>query len=121
MTELSTSAPPKLSVSQTVRASYAIVAGNLGSSHCSGVCGVGLARRGLVGRIRPAGEVPLDASDHCGAVVGLPLLASIAIAWHRLVLRGERVAQPAYLRLDGVVAAIRACQAKADWHPFASA
>jgi len=39
MTELSTSAPPKLSVSQTVRASYAIVAGNLGSSYASAGCG----------------------------------------------------------------------------------
>jgi hypothetical protein len=35
--------------------------------------------------------------------IDLPFLASIAVAWHRLVLREERVMQPAYLRLDGVV------------------
>src|SRR5262244_49015 len=35
--------------------------------------------------------------------VDLPFLASIAVAWHRLILRQERVTQPAYLRLDGVV------------------
>src|SRR5262249_49589609 len=34
--------------------------------------------------------------------IGLPFLASIAVAWHRLILREERVTQPAYLRLDGV-------------------
>lgn len=33
-------------------------------------------------------------------VVELPFLASIAVAWHRLVLRHERVSAPAYLRLD---------------------
>ena len=37
------------------------------------------------------------------AVVDLPFLASIAVAWHRLVLREERVTKPAYLRLDGTV------------------
>jgi len=37
-------------------------------------------------------------------VIELPALASsIAVAWHRLVLRGERVAQPVYLRLHRVV------------------
>jgi len=33
-------------------------------------------------------------------VVELPFLASIAVAWHRLVLRHEHVSAPAYLRLD---------------------
>lgn len=33
-------------------------------------------------------------------VVELPFLASIAVAWHRMVLRHERVSAPAYLRLD---------------------
>jgi hypothetical protein len=33
-------------------------------------------------------------------VVELPFLASIAVAWHRLVLRHERVSARAYLRLD---------------------
>jgi hypothetical protein len=35
--------------------------------------------------------------------VDLPFLASIAVGWRQLVLREERVTQPAYLRLDGVV------------------
>jgi hypothetical protein len=33
-------------------------------------------------------------------IVELPFLASIAVAWHRLVLRQERVLAPTYLRLD---------------------
>jgi hypothetical protein len=33
-------------------------------------------------------------------VVELPFLASIAVAWHRLVLRHERISASAYLRLD---------------------
>jgi hypothetical protein len=37
------------------------------------------------------------------SVVDLPFLASIAVAWHRLVLRHERVAASAYLRLDTAV------------------
>jgi hypothetical protein len=36
-------------------------------------------------------------------VIELPFLASIAVAWHQLVLRGERVSQLAYLRLDKAV------------------
>jgi hypothetical protein len=36
-------------------------------------------------------------------VVELPFLASIAVAWHRLVLRHERVSAPVYLRLDAFV------------------
>ena len=36
-------------------------------------------------------------------IVEIPALASIAVAWHRLVLHGERVRGPFYLRLDGVV------------------
>ena len=35
--------------------------------------------------------------------VDTPFLASIAVAWHRLTLRGERVTQAAYVRLDGAV------------------
>jgi len=36
-------------------------------------------------------------------LVMLPMVASIAVAWHRLVLRDERVTGRAYLRLDRVV------------------
>jgi hypothetical protein len=36
-------------------------------------------------------------------VVEMPFLASIAVAWHRLVLRQERVSALGYLRLDGSV------------------
>jgi hypothetical protein len=37
------------------------------------------------------------------SVVELPFVASIAVAWHRLVLRHERVAGSAYLRLDKAI------------------
>jgi hypothetical protein len=37
-------------------------------------------------------------------VVGLPALASIAVAWHRLLLKDERPGAGVYLRLDGIVA-----------------
>jgi hypothetical protein len=37
-------------------------------------------------------------------VVGLPALASIAVAWHRLLLKDEHPGAGVYLRLDGVVA-----------------
>jgi hypothetical protein len=37
-------------------------------------------------------------------LVGLPALASIAVAWHRLLLKDERPGAGVYLRLDGVVA-----------------
>jgi hypothetical protein len=36
-------------------------------------------------------------------VIELPALASIAVAWHRLILRGERVTGAICLRLDRVV------------------
>jgi hypothetical protein len=39
-----------------------------------------------------------------GKVVGLPALASIAVAWHRLLLRDEHPGAGVYLRLDGIVA-----------------
>jgi hypothetical protein len=35
-------------------------------------------------------------------IIVVPILSSIAVAWHRLLLRGERVTGP-YLRLDSVV------------------
>jgi len=42
-----------------------------------------------------AGALPLT--------IELPFLASIAVAWHRLILRQEGITRPAYLRLDWVV------------------
>src|SRR5215471_640821 len=36
-------------------------------------------------------------------VIMLPVLASVAVAWHRLLLRDEHPGHGAYLRLDGVV------------------
>src|SRR5215470_5212147 len=115
MTAISVSAPPKLPVWLTVRASYTIVARNFGQlvricwlwvlimvpvyaaldwleetwSRASGA----QATYHWMREIAAALPSPVD----------LPFLASIAVAWHRLVLRGESVTQPAYLRLDGVV------------------
>jgi hypothetical protein len=115
MTELSASAPPKLWVSQTVLASYAIVAGNLGQLvRISWLWVVIMVPvYAALDRLDEAwlGESGPQARYHwmrvitaaLGNLVDLPLLASIAVAWHRLVLRGERITQPAYLRLDGVV------------------
>jgi len=115
MTAVAASAPPKLPVWQTVRASYAIVTRNLGqlvricwvwvlimvpvymaldwlAETWPGNSGAQSAHSWLRG-IAAALPSPVD----------LPFLASIAVVWHRLILRGERVAQAAYVRLDGVV------------------
>jgi hypothetical protein len=39
-----------------------------------------------------------------GKVIALPALASIAVAWHRLLLKDEHPGAGVYLRLDGLVA-----------------
>jgi hypothetical protein len=39
-----------------------------------------------------------------GKVVALPALASVAVAWHRLLLKDEHPGPGVYLRLDGIVA-----------------
>jgi hypothetical protein len=36
-------------------------------------------------------------------LIMLPMLASIAVAWHRLLLRGEHAGAGTYFRLDGIV------------------
>ena len=36
-------------------------------------------------------------------VLFVPILASLAVAWHRLILRSEKVTSPLYLRLDKTV------------------
>ena len=54
----------------------------------------------------PAGQGPRLAGEVAAFAAGatqLPFLASIAVAWHRLVLRDERMVDWRYLRLDGVV------------------
>jgi hypothetical protein len=113
MTAIVASAPPKLPVWQTVRASYAIVARNLGQ--LVRICWLWVLIMVLVYTALDwleeiwSGQSGAQAPYHWMRVitaalpVDLPFLASIAVAWHRLVLREERVTQPAYLRLDRVV------------------
>ena len=115
MTAIAAPAPPKLPVWQTVRASYAIVARNLGQ--LVRICWLWVL---IMVPVYAASdwfeetwsrESGAQATYHwmrevaaaLPSPVDLPFLASIAVAWHRLVLRGVRVTQPAYLRLDGVV------------------
>jgi len=113
MTAVAASAPPKLPVWQTDRASYAIVARNLGQ--LVRICWLWVL---IMVPVHAAldwleeiwsGESDAQATYHwmreitAALPVDLPFVASIAVGWHRLVLREERVTQPAYLRLDGVV------------------
>ena len=106
MTAISASAPPKLLVWQTVRASYAIVGRNL--RQLVRICWVWVLIMALVyigldwlAETWP-GNFGAQASHRwlreiAAALpmpVDLPFLASIAVAWHRLVLRGERVTLP---------------------------
>src|SRR5512145_3345231 len=115
MSTAAAAAPRKLPVRSTVGACYATVAGNLGQ----------LVRISWLWLLI---MVPVYATAHwlvsfdwvwtapdwawmaprwvreiapvTPFVVELPFLASIAVAWHRLVLRHESVSAPAYLRLD---------------------
>jgi hypothetical protein len=101
--------PHRIPVWQTVKACYAMVAGNVGQ----------LARISWLWLMIMA---PVYAAVHwltnlspalswqmslllagLPGVAELPFLASIAVAWHRLVLRQERITSPAYLRLDRAV------------------
>ena len=114
MTAISASAP-KLPVWQSVRASYAIVARNLGQ--LVRMCWLWVlimvpvyaAMDWLEGTwsrqfgAQAAYHWMLEITAALPSPVDLPFLSSIAVAWHRLVLRRERVTQPAYVRLDGVV------------------
>jgi hypothetical protein len=115
MTATAASAPPKLPIWQTVRASYAIVARNVGQ--LARICWLWVlimvpvyaaldwleetwpGESGEQGMYHSMREI----AAALPSPVDLPYVASIAVAWHRLVLREERVTQPAYLRLDGVV------------------
>jgi len=115
MAAIPISPPHRLPVWQSVRASYAIVARNLGQ----------LARivwlwllimvpvQVALSWLEQAKVVPAGAQTALGwagalaealpVPIELPFLASIAVAWHRLVLRQERVTRLAYLRFDRVV------------------
>jgi hypothetical protein len=115
MTAIAPSAPPKLPVWQTVRASYAIVARNLGQlvRICWLWIVIMVAVYAALYWLQEArqGEPGAQAMNHwmreiaaaLPSPVDLPFLASIAVAWHRLVLREEQVTPPAYLRFDGLV------------------
>jgi hypothetical protein len=116
MTTIAAPAPRKLPVWQTVGACYATVARNLGQlvriswlwllimlpvyaaqhlldrevSEREGVAGALIDVAALVAML-------------AAIVIELLFLASIAVAWHRLILRQQRVTAPAYLRLDRTV------------------
>src|SRR5262245_8365043 len=107
MTALAAPASLKLPVWHTVRACYATVARNLGQLVRISwlwlliMLPVYAAINWMDWALREASGV-LSPGDLI-AVIELPFLASIAVAWHRLILREERVTAPAYLRLDGMV------------------
>jgi hypothetical protein len=116
MTNLAAPAPRKLPVWRTVGACYATVSRNLGqlariswlwllimlpvyaAQHW-------LDRAPLEGEGVTAAfiEVAALGAMIAAVVAELLFLASIAVAWHRLILRQERVTAPAYLRLDRTV------------------
>jgi len=111
MTAISASAPPRLPVWQTVRTSYALVGRNLGQ--LVRICWVWvLIMVPVYGALDWLAETwPGDSTAQAArgiaaalpSPVDTPFLASIAVAWHRLILRGEQVRQVAYIRLDGIV------------------
>jgi hypothetical protein len=64
----------------------------------------GLLRASASGRPFADPNPVLTLAVQIGSVViMLPVLASVAVAWHRLLLRGEHPGQGAYIRLDGIV------------------
>jgi len=115
MTTISAPAPPRFPVWRTVRASYAIVGRDL--SQLIRICWVWvlIMIAMYIGLDWLAENWPGESGTQATirsllrivaalpSLVELPFLASIAVAWHRLVLREERVTQTAYVRLDGVV------------------
>src|SRR5262245_40834769 len=115
MTTVAALAPRKLPVWQTVSACYVTVAHNLGQLVRVSwlwlliMVPVYAAAYWLVlfgwARTAPdwawmAPRWVREIAPVTPLVVELPFLASIAVAWHHLVLRHERVSAPAYLRLD---------------------
>jgi hypothetical protein len=115
MTTLAAPAPRKLPVWQTVGASYAAVARNLGQLlRISWLWFIIVAALyAALGWLEPGPEHEDESSilmDVIAAAAGVGamiieglFLASIAVAWHQLILREERVTGPAYLRIDRTV------------------
>ena len=104
----SATSPPKLPFWRTVGACYAIVFGNFGQLLRVSwlwlliMLPVYAAAEWLASRWQgdQVGDVLLGMLP---SVLEVPALASIAVAWHRQVLRQERVQGAVYLRLDRVV------------------
>lgn len=101
--------PRKLPVWKTVGACYVAVVGNLGQLARIGwlwlviMLPVYAALHWLAWAWQQEDAASVFAVSILPVIVELPFLASIAVAWHRLVLRHEGVTSPAYLRLDGIV------------------
>ncbi|HEU4381580.1 MAG TPA: hypothetical protein VFR73_23665 [Hyphomicrobiaceae bacterium] len=100
--------PPKLPFWRTVGACYAIVFGNFGSLLRISwlwlliMLPVYAAAEWLDSRSQ-GNETGSLLLSMLPSVLEVPALASIAVAWHRLVLRQESVQGAVYLRLDRVV------------------
>ena len=110
-TTMSVPTPSKLPVWRTVGACYVIVWRNLGQlvriSWLWVLIMIPVYAALHLLALRNAGETTglayLLPAIILPAIIELPFLASIAVAWHRLVLRQERVLTGAYLRLDKTV------------------
>jgi len=111
MTALSAFAPRQLPVWQTVGACFALVVRNLGQLARIGWLWVLIVAAAYVALDQvPLGEEESILLDAIAAFAGISVtllewlfLASIAVAWHRLILRQERVTGLVYLRLDRTV------------------
>jgi hypothetical protein len=116
MAVLAAPAQRKLPVWTTVGACYATVARNLGQLVRIGwlwflIMLPVYAAQHWLDREELGAEGVLGAVIEAAALVAMLaaivveslFLASIAVAWHRLILRQERVTAPAYLRLDRTV------------------
>ena len=107
MTTIAAPAPRKLPVWQTVGACYATVARNLGQLVRISwlwlliMLPVYAVTHWLAPDRLEMPPRPLrDALVVLPLIVELPFLGSIAVAWHRLILREEWVTRAIYLRLD---------------------
>jgi hypothetical protein len=104
----SPASPPKLPFWRTVGACYAIVFRNFGQLLRIGwlwlliMLPVYAAAEWLASRWQ-GNQIGDFLLSMLPSVLEVPALASIAVAWHRLVLRQERVQGAVYLRLDRLV------------------
>jgi hypothetical protein len=110
MSTTAPSVPQPLPLWPAVRASYGIVIQNFGQLIRMSwlwlliLLPVTAALRWLSLEIEPWEAEPAGSLlDALANLIQLPALASIAVAWHRLVLRHERVQDGLYLRLDRTV------------------